>query len=110
MAVDTVSKRASAIWKSLPLPDGTLDVPDRKHILWQYTGIVSLIQPHVILGIAGRLSMSGALTVTLRRATGQQASVRRGTAAVSGLHTGGGQTSGLRRSGHGTSADFEGEG
>lgn len=41
MAVDTLSKRVSALNKSLPIPDGTLDAGDRQHIAWSYSGILA---------------------------------------------------------------------
>lgn len=47
MAIDTRSKRASALSALRPfilapvLPDGTLDQGDRQHIAWCYSGILA---------------------------------------------------------------------
>ena len=47
MAVDTASKRGSAIcmlcpWRAIPpIPDGTIDQGDRQHAAWMYSGILA---------------------------------------------------------------------
>ncbi len=41
MAVDTLSKRVSALNMSLPIPDGTISAGDRQHVLWTYSGILA---------------------------------------------------------------------
>jgi len=47
MAVDTASKRGSAIymlcpWRVIPIiPDGTIDQGDRQHAAWMYSGILA---------------------------------------------------------------------
>lgn len=41
MAIDTASKRVSALRKTLPLPDGTIAQGDRQHIIWNYSGILA---------------------------------------------------------------------
>jgi hypothetical protein len=53
MAIDTAEKRVSALWKALPLPDGTLTQSDRQHVLWQYNGIlaIELILYLVVYGV-----------------------------------------------------------
>jgi len=55
MAVDTVSKRVSALRKTLPIPDGTVDTEDRPHVTWNYSGIT--IQP-----IVSRIGIFGVIT------------------------------------------------
>jgi len=42
MAIDTVSKRRSALGRwVLPAPDGTIGQADRQHKVWKYAGILS---------------------------------------------------------------------
>lgn len=41
MAIDTASKRVSALRMTLPLPDGTIDQGDRQHVTWNYAGILA---------------------------------------------------------------------
>jgi hypothetical protein len=42
MAIDTLSKRVSALRQTLPIPDGTMSQGDRQHVLWQYSGILAI--------------------------------------------------------------------
>lgn len=46
MAIDTAAKRHSAInwglpWRTMPLPDGTIDQGDRQHVALMYSGILA---------------------------------------------------------------------
>lgn len=41
MAIDTRSKRVSALRKTLPFPDGIIAQGDRQHITWNYAGVLA---------------------------------------------------------------------
>lgn len=67
MAIDSASKRASAMniscpWRSsLPLPDGTIDQGDRQHAAFMYSGILAGIpqaDPIVDTGTYARIGFS----------------------------------------------------
>lgn len=61
MAVDTLSKRVSALNISLPIPDGTISAGDRQHVLWTYSGILAAAPAAVVI--------IGKLIASQRRAT-----------------------------------------
>ena len=61
MALDTRIKRLSVLWKTLPLPTGSLTRADQYHLLWQYVlSPVPIIPSVVIWGI----TMSDATSVS----------------------------------------------
>lgn len=69
MAIDTASKRVSALRKTLPLPDATIDQGDRQHITWNYSGILAgaLITRIAIYGRLSIIPRVGVETATIRR-------------------------------------------
>lgn len=74
MAIDTRSKRASAVqviapWQLAPvLPDGTIGQLDRQHCVWVYSGILATVV--VVVPIALTLNpRSESLTLSARSET-----------------------------------------
>ena len=62
MAIDTRQRRSSVVnmgmplWRSLPIPDGTLTQADRNHALRAYAGIL-FAAPPAAFTLGGRLSI-----------------------------------------------------